>query len=44
MFDDEDIHSKIQSAIETLVHNDAILLQNDVAERMITAKLVCYIQ
>ncbi|MEW8616005.1 MAG: hypothetical protein AB2614_01185 [Candidatus Thiodiazotropha endolucinida] len=35
---------KIQAAIEILLANDAVLFQNDTAERAITAKFACYIQ
>jgi hypothetical protein len=41
---EEDTKSKIKDAIDKLLDRDALLLQNDAAERAITAKLSCYIQ
>lgn len=41
---DQEIKSKIQSAIDSLLANDSILLENDTAERTITGRLAIYIQ
>lgn len=41
---EEDTINLIQTAIDTLLDSDALLFQNDSAERAITAKLACYIQ
>jgi len=41
---EDNIKSKISSALEELFENDAVLLVNDVAERAITSALARYIQ
>lgn len=41
---EDETKSKVQIAIDKLLDRDALLLQNDAAERAITAKLSCYIQ
>lgn len=41
---EEKMKLKIQHAIDSLLTNDSILLENDTAERTITARLACYIQ
>ncbi|MEW8348578.1 MAG: hypothetical protein AB2687_09725 [Candidatus Thiodiazotropha taylori] len=41
---EDEIELKVQTAIDKLLDRDALLLQNDAAERAITAKLSCYIQ
>ncbi len=41
---EQEMQSQIQEAINSLLENDAILLQNDTAERTITGRLAIYIQ
>jgi hypothetical protein len=41
---EQEIKKQIQKAIDLLLEKDAVLFENDSAERAITAKLACYIQ
>lgn len=41
---EQEMQELVQSAIDALLNRDAVLLQNDVAERAITARLAIYIQ